>query len=82
GPVRLTGGPAGRHGQTPGDPDGAALGTVEAIWRTFCRQIHFFGSREEAQRWAAARGDIAILTPDEGYRIGRLLVSRFLGQAE
>ncbi len=49
---------------------------------TFCRQIHFFASRDEAERWAAGRGDLAILTLQEGYRIGRLLVSRFLGQAE
>jgi alkylmercury lyase len=87
--VRLTVGPGGVQAVSPAeavisiaivDPDGAALATVEAIWRTFCRQIHFFAAREEAERWAAGRGDIAILTPDEGYRIGRLLVSRFLGQ--
>jgi alkylmercury lyase len=87
--VRLTVGPGRVQAVSPAeavisiaivDPDGAALATVEAIWRTFCRQIHFLASREEAERWAAGRGDIAILTPDEGYRIGRLLVSRFLGQ--
>jgi hypothetical protein len=36
---------------------------------------------EEAKRWAAARNDVAILTPDEGYRLGRQLMSRFLDQA-
>jgi alkylmercury lyase len=87
--VRLTVAPGGVKAVSPAeavisiaivDPDGADLATVEAIWRTFCRQIHFFASRGEAERWAAGRGDIAILTPDEGYRIGRLLVSRFLGE--
>jgi alkylmercury lyase len=89
-PVRLTVGPDGVQAVDPPgavvsialvDPDQAALGSVEAIWMTFCRHIHFFASREEAARWVAGRGDLAILTPDEGYRIGRLLVSRFLGAA-
>lgn len=90
-PIRLTVTPDGVQAvNTPGtvvtialvDPDQAAFGSVEAIWMTFCRQIHFFASRDEAERWAAGRGDLAILTLQEGHRIGRLLVSRFLGQAE
>jgi hypothetical protein len=63
------------------DPDQVAFGSVEAIWMTFCRHIHFFASREEAARWAAVRRDIAILTPDEGYRMGRQLADRFLAYA-
>jgi len=47
----------------------------------FCRHVHFFASREEAERWAAGRSDIAILTPDEGYRVGRQLTARFLALA-
>jgi len=47
---------------------------------TFCRNIHFFTTREEAVRWAAGRDDIAILTPDEGYQLGRQLTRRFLDQ--
>jgi alkylmercury lyase len=89
-PVRLTVAPDGVRSVNPPeavvsiptvDPGDTTLGSVEAIWTTFCRQIHFFASREEAKRWAAARNDVAILTPDEGYRLGRQLMSRFLDQA-
>jgi alkylmercury lyase len=89
-PVRLTVGPNGVQAVTPAgtvvsiplmDPDDATFDTVEAIWRTFCRQIHFFASREEAAEWAAGRADLAILTLAEAYRLGRLLVSRLLDQA-
>jgi alkylmercury lyase len=88
-PVRLTVAPDGVQAVDPAgavvsialvDPDDVTFDTVEAIWRTFCRQIHFFASREEAAQWAAGRGDLAILTAEEGHRIGRLLVSRLLGQ--
>jgi alkylmercury lyase len=89
-PVRLTVAPDGVRSVSPPeavvsvaivDPGDTTLGSVEAILKTFCRHIHFFASREEAARWAAARDDIAILTLDEGYRLGRQLVSRFLEQA-
>jgi len=90
-PVRLTVGPGGVRSVDPPeavvsiaivDPGDTTLGSVEAIWKAFCRHIHFFATREEAARWAAERGDIAILTPDEGYQVGRQLVSRLLDQAE
>jgi alkylmercury lyase len=89
-PIRLTVGPDGVQAVDPPravvsialvDPDQVAFGSVEAIWMTFCRHIHFFASREEAERWAAGRSDIAILTSDEGYRMGRHLAERFLAQA-
>jgi alkylmercury lyase len=87
--VQLTVGPDGVRSVKPReavvsipivDPGDTTLGSVEAIWTTFCRQIHFFASREEAERWAAPRTDVAILTLDEGYRLGRQLTSRFLEQ--
>jgi alkylmercury lyase len=89
-PVRLTIGPEGVQAVSPTgavvsialvDPDQVAFGSVEAIWMTFCRHVHFFVSREEAARWAGNRRDIAILTPDEGYRMGRQLADRFLAHA-
>jgi alkylmercury lyase len=88
--VRLTVSPGGVREVSPAgavvsivivDPDATVLPSVEAIWRTFCCHIHFFASREEAERWAGSRGDIAILSPDEGYEMGRLLMSRFLTHA-
>jgi alkylmercury lyase len=87
--VRLTVGPEGVQTVTPPgtvvsialvDPDQTPLRSVETIWRTFCRHIHFFASREEATRWATGRGDIAILTPDEGFQIGRELMHRVLAE--
>jgi alkylmercury lyase len=89
-PVQLTVGPEGVRSVSPPqavvsipivDPGDTTLGSVEAIWTTFCRRIHFFAAREEAERWAGARTDVAILTPDEGYRLGRQLTKRFLDQA-
>ena len=74
-PVHLTIGPEGVQAVSPPgavvsialvDPDQTDFGSVEAIWMTFCRHIHFFASREEAARWAVGRSDLAILTPDEG----------------
>jgi alkylmercury lyase len=87
-PVRLTVSPDGVMEVYPPEAvlsiavvDGdTRLTSVEAIWMTFCQNIHFFATREEAVRWAAGRDDIAILTPDEGYELGRQLTHRFLDQ--
>ncbi len=86
--VRLTVGPGGVMSVDPSEAvisiaivdSDTRLTSVEAIWMTFCRNIHFFTMREEAVRWAAGRDDIAILTPDEGYQLGRQLTRRFLDQ--
>jgi alkylmercury lyase len=64
------------------DPDEANMGSVEAIWGTFCHHIFFFASREEAERWAAGRDDIEILSVEEAYELGRLFSSRFLAYGE
>ena len=87
-PVRLTVSPDGVMKVYPPEAvisiavvDGdTKLTSVETIWMTFCQNIHFFATREEAVRWAAARDDIAILTPDEGFELGRQLTRRFLNQ--
>jgi alkylmercury lyase len=88
--VRLTVGPEGVQAVSPAgavvsivivDPGTGDMRSVDAIWRTFCRHIHFFASRQEAERWSAGRDDIGILTPAEGYAIGRELTSPFLAQA-
>jgi alkylmercury lyase len=72
------------------DPAGAALSivlvdtrrerraSVEAIWNAFCQHVHFFATREEAERWATGRDDIAILTVDEGFALGRRVWSTVL----
>jgi alkylmercury lyase len=63
-------------------PEDANMGSVEAIWGIFCHHIFFFASREEAERWAAGRDDIEILSVDEAYQLGRQLSSRFLTYGE
>jgi hypothetical protein len=64
------------------DPDDADMSSVEAIWGTFCHHLFFFASREEAERWAAGRHDIEILSVEEAYELVRLVSSRFLAYGE
>jgi alkylmercury lyase len=64
------------------DPADANMGSVEVIWGTFCHHILFFASREEAERWAAGRDGIEILSVEEAYELVRQLSSRFLGYGE
>jgi alkylmercury lyase len=92
--VRLTVSPQGVEEVDPAgavlsmvivDPDDADMGSVEAIWGTFCHHHHhhlFFASREEAERWAAGRHDIEILSVEEAYELVRLVSSRFLAYGE
>jgi hypothetical protein len=57
------------------------MGSVEAIWMAFCQHVHFFAARDEAERWAAGRDDIEILSLDEGYRLGMQLWTKVLAAA-
>jgi alkylmercury lyase len=53
--------------------------SVEEIWMTFCHHIHFFSSPQAAQEWFAERGqEIAILTIEEAFELGRLTLSEVL----
>ncbi len=56
----------------------ANVDTVQKIWTTFCHHMHFFASREEAQEWATDRDNIEILSLDEGYALGKLIVAGLL----
>lgn len=58
------------------DPRREDLTSVEAIWGAFCYNIHFFTTRDEAQRWIAGRKDFAILTVDEGFAWERQVWSK------
>jgi alkylmercury lyase len=64
------------------DPDNPNMGSVEAIWGAFCHHLFFFTSHEEAERWAAGRDDIEILSVEEAYELMRLVFSRFLAYGE
>jgi len=58
------------------------MASVDAIWNTFCRQIFFFASAQEAETWAAGRGDIEIVTVDEAFELGQRLWARVLAYAD
>ena len=88
--VRLTLGPEGVEEVSPAgavvsivtlDPSKVDVSSVEAIYGNFCEQIHFFASREEAERWAADRENIDILSVEEGYELGKLAFSEVLAYA-
>ncbi len=88
--VRLTLGPDGVEEVSPAgavvsivtlDPSKVDTSSVEAIYGNFCEQIHFFASREEAERWAADRENIDILSVEEGYELGKLAFSEVLAYA-
>lgn len=57
------------------DPEVHDVSSLEAIWSNFCHQVYFFPSREEADEWAAGKSNIAILTVEEAYELGRLAFS-------
>jgi alkylmercury lyase len=63
------------------DPSRENMASVEAIWGTFCSHIHYFATRDEAERWVARRDDIAILTVEEGFAWQRPVWSRLLADA-
>jgi alkylmercury lyase len=60
------------------DPDEADLGSVDAIWNTFCHHSFFFPSRTEAEQWVAWRKDIEIVPVAEGFAIGHQMAARLL----
>ncbi len=60
------------------DPSREHMASVEAIWSAFCSHIHFFATRDEAERWATTRDDIAILSVDEAFAWQRPVWSEVL----
>jgi hypothetical protein len=60
------------------DTQDVDLTSVEAIWGTFCLHSYFFPSRDEAERWVNDKGNIPILSPDEGFDLARDFAARFL----
>lgn len=60
------------------DPDTLDIQSVESIRTTFCRNIHFFASRKEAEQWATGRDDIEILPVDEAFELGKHVMSKLL----
>lgn len=60
------------------DPSREHMASVEAMWSAFCNHIHFFATRDEAERWATGRDDMAILSVDEGFAWQRPVWSEVL----
>lgn len=78
--VRLHASPSGFTDLDPADAvvterlpsgDQVDLDTMAGIWGTFCQHNHFFPSRAQAERWAAGRDDIAILSVEDGFAVAR-----------
>jgi alkylmercury lyase len=42
--------------------------SARGIQSTFCCRAHFFTTRNEGERWAVQRGDVEIVSLDEGFR--------------
>jgi alkylmercury lyase len=63
-------------------PRTSGLESVEEIWMTFCHHIHFFASLKAAQEWVATQEqEIAILTIEEAFELGRLTLGEILQHA-
>ncbi len=63
------------------DPQVHDVSSMEALWGNFFHQVYFFPSWEEADEWAAGKSNIAILTVEEAYELGRLAFSELLAYA-
>ena len=58
------------------------VSSVEAIWSNFCHQILFFPSRDEAEKWAEGKANIAILSVHDAYELGKQTFSDLLPYAQ
>jgi alkylmercury lyase len=54
-------------------PDAGATDSVEAVWMSFCHQVHFFESRDSAERFFEGRElEVYFVSLDEAFELGRL----------
>lgn len=60
------------------DPSRQDLASVEAILGTYCANIHFFATRDEAEQWIAGREELTVLTVDEAFAWQRRVWSQVL----
>jgi alkylmercury lyase len=86
--VRLHASPAGVTDITPPgavitqrvpSDDQVDLSTQSTIWGTFCHHNLFFPNRAHAERWAAGRDDIVILSIEDGFAAARDMAGALLG---
>ena len=63
------------------DPEVHDVSSIEAIWGNFCHQVHFFPTPDEANEWAYEKSDIAILSVEDAFEVGKLAFSKILAYA-
>ena len=68
-------------------PDTAALSLLipdhdGPVRSSFCNQVHYFASREEAQPWLDAHPDGEVLDIEAAHRVGAAVASSMLAQAD
>ena len=64
-------------------PEGDSCCGVESTWSAFCNHVHFFKDRLAATRFfSAADQEVAILTLDEAFQLGRLTHAALFQQLE
>ena len=82
--VRVSVSPDGVKAQEPEQavisivvPELGGFESVEAVWMTFCHQVHFFSSREAGEQFFAAKDhEVYFLTLEEAFALGRLTFAR------
>lgn len=84
-PVRAVVRPDGLESVSPGGavisflrPDGPFGSDVVA---SFCHHVLFFASPEAGERWIGERDDVFLVSPKQGFELGRLVWEAKLGQA-
>ncbi len=78
--VRVSVSPGGVNAQQPEQavmsivvPESGATDSVEAVWMTFCHQVHFFTSRQAAEQFFADKEyEVYFLTLEEAFALARL----------
>jgi len=55
--------------------------SVKSIWSTFCQQVYFFHTQQDAEEWAADKEYISILPVEEAYELGKRYFSKLLSYA-
>lgn len=81
-PVRVTVGPTG---VTHVDPAGAVVSLVNpddmsSVRSSFCNQVHFFASPEEAQPWIEDHPGGTVIPVEEAYRLATDMAGKMLAQ--
>ena len=64
------------------DPEDIDMDSLESIYMTFCHQVFFFASREEAEEWTGDKDyNFAVLTVDEAFELGQKAFAGLLRHA-